>query len=552
MKTLSLLKVKIAATTWLSRGRLERLRAGRQLWILPLALIGFGTIVSLGLLFLIQNYVGLYALGVAVGRPELSLIAAVFSDWALTFVVSFPLAISVLYFSHDARLLLSLPIPPKRIVAVNYLLLYAYTLPVQVLVLTPAFIVYLAARGVTLVGILGALTVTLTGCLPPLALSVVLVVALTRVINVSRHRVALEATGMLLLIVMLIVFQVAASRTMMSSVSAVGPTEAMRSVAAALISIGDSFPPLLWGALGLRSPALLLPFSAVGAVMTVAAAHLVNRGFLSQMISRGEITSRKTTRASASWTRVILRRRPVTRALLGRELTILSSNSTFVVEAAGEVVVLPLVLAIFALVTPADVIAGAVPVIRGFPFTAPVVLGLLTLMAGFNTVSATAISREGNSIGLSLSLPLAGRRQISGKRASFFLLFGPAFALNTLIAAVLIRLGVVDTILLIVAGVPILDLIFGISIAADLRRPLIDWTHPQQAMKQNMNVLVSMGLVFLMTLCLGAVVLVSIAAGAKGPLTILVAGAAAAAGTLLLRRPLARYADERYASSFGR
>ncbi|HUX11782.1 MAG TPA: hypothetical protein VMW87_02070 [Spirochaetia bacterium] len=552
MKTLSLLRIKVEATTWLSRGRLERLRIGGQVWILPLAVIGFGALGAFGLLFLIQNSVALYRLGVAVGRPELSLLAAIFTDWALTLVVSFPIAISLLYFSHDTKLLLSLPIPPKRIVAANYLLLYAYTLPVQVLVLAPAFIIYLAAQGITLSGIVGALTVMLTGSLPPLALSVMLVLALTRAINISRHRVALETSGMVLLILMLIFFQVAASRSMMSSVSAAGPTAAMRSLAAGLISIGGSIPPLLWGAVGPRSPALLLPFAAVGAVMTLAAALLVNHGYLSQMMSRGEFAARKASRGSATRIGGILRRRPVMWALVYRELTILSSNSTFLVEVAGEVVILPLVLVIFTLVTPAEVLSGAVPVIRGFPFTVSIVLGVLTLMAGFNTVSATAISREGKSVGLSLSLPLSGRQQIGGKRACFFLLFGPAFILNVLIAAILLRLGMVNTISLIAAGIPVLDLIFAISIATDLRRPLLDWTHPQQAMKQNTNVLVSMGLVFLMTIALAAIVIVSIAAGTKGPFTVLLAGAAAAVGALLLRRPLSRYADERYASSFGR
>lgn len=549
MKTLSLLRVKIEATTWLSRGRMRGLRRERQLWVLPLAFVGFGTLIAMGLVFLIGNYVAIYRIGTTVGQPGLPIVSAVFACWITSLVVSFPLALSVLYFSRDTGLLLSLPIAPRRIVAVNYLLLYLYTLPVPLLVMVPAFVIYLVGQGAGAAAIVAAAAVAVSAPLPPLGFSVLLVLVLTRIVNVSRHRVALEVTGMALLVGVLIGFQVLVSRTLTGTVTGGAPTAAMESFARKLGAMSHAFPPAEWAAASFGSPIWLVPFVVSGGLLTWAAAFLVRIGYLGQYTARSETGSVRPTKAR---TEFFCTPRSPTRALLSRELTILSSNSTYLFEAIGEVAILPIVLVIFRFVTPPDVFESAVPMIRSFPFTLPAVLGVLSLMAGFNTVASTAISREGRNANLSLSLPLSGWQQIRGKRACFFLLFIPAFIVNAIIAGVLLELGIMDVLLLLAAGLPVLNLIFDISIASDLRRPLLEWSHPQQAMKQNTNVLVSMGLVFLCAVVLGMIVLLMILAGAGGRLSAVAAGAAALIAGVVLHRPLARWADARYSSSFSR
>jgi len=549
MRTLSLLRVKVEGTTWLSRGRVARMRRERQFWIVPLAVLGFGTLIVMGLIFLVGNYFAIYQAGRSLGRPELPVISAVFAGWITSLLVSFPLAISVLYFSRDTALLLSLPIAPRRIVTVNYLLLYLYSLPVPLLVMAPAFVIYLVGQGAGAAGIVAATLVALSAPLPALALSVLFVLALTRMVNLSRHRVALEVTGMMLLVAVLIAFQVLVSRSLAGSFSGASPTAAMHSLAGGIVALSRIFPPVEWAAASFGNAVWLIPFVAVGGLLTLGAAAIVQAGYLRRYATRAETGA---ARRAGTGTEAFRRSSTPTRALLSRELTILSSNSTYLFEALGEVAIFPIVLLIFRFVTPPEVLESAVPLIRSFPFTLPAVLGVLSLMAGFNTVASTAISREGRTANLSLSLPLSGWRQIRGKRACFFLLFVPAFVVNVFIAGVLFELRALDIVLLVIAGLPVINLIFDISIASDLRRPLLEWSHPQQAMKQNMNVLVSMGLVFLTTVVLGVIVALTLLAGAGGRVSVVAAGAAALIAGALLHRPLVRYADARYASSFSR
>ncbi len=546
ISTLSLLKAKIEATTWFSRAKLRQLRSQDQLWVVPLAALGIAVGAAVMVFFLINNYVAIFAIGRSTGNEELVLFAGLLVAWVLTFVALFPLGLSVFYLARDGRMLLALPIPPGRIVGVNYLLLYAYSFPIYLAAFVPAVCVYFIGAGISLLGIVATAVAMLLGGLLPVNLALLLVFTITRAVNVSKHRVALEASGMGVLFLLLIAFQVAISRTMMGSLAGMQPTAAMKTAADVFSRIERAVFPASWGADAFVSPLALMLFVVFQIAVVVGVLTIVRTNYVSQLTSQGESRGRNAHRATES----VRPRRSVVRALIAREFFILTSNSAFLFEAIGEVLAIPLVLIIVVLVTPQDLLASMVPTIRSFPFTAPITLAVLSMMAGFNTVSATSISREGRNISFSLSLPLPGSTQVGGKLGCYFLLFYPAFALNSVIVSVLLSFTLLEAISLVVAGIPILLMLFFITVYGDLRRPLTDWSHPQQAMKQNMNVLLSMGLVILGLLGLALITGVAAYAGVSGSIANFVAATAAFGAWLVLRHSVLRYADRRYERSF--
>jgi len=115
------------------------------------------------------------------------------------------------------------------------------------------------------------------------------------------------------------------------------------------------------------------------------------------------------------------------RRLLGREWSILSSNSTFIFQAAGELLVLPLILAIYGLILPKQILAQAMQFISSTPALSIALMGVIVLMTSLTTVSSTSISREGTRMALSLSIPVAGRTQVKAKLYFHLLLFPPPF-----------------------------------------------------------------------------------------------------------------------------
>jgi ABC-2 type transport system permease protein len=546
MKTTALLKAKIEGTTFLGGGRLKQLRERDQLWVLPLAVVGIAAAAGTFVWLLVLNYTGLYQLGRAVGQPALPLYVAVLATWVLTFVAAVPLAISVLYFSRDARILVPLPLPAWKIVTANLGLLYLYSLPLVLVLYVPAVVVVAAAEGVSVTLILGAALTTGTVTLVPLAISVVIVTLIARVVQLSRYRTALEALGMVLLVVVLVGVQLLLSRTVATG----GPEQLLQGrIAELILSVQGAVPPAAWAAGGLFRGGLggLLLFVILSLVLIAGVDVFASAAFLRQVAVQSVTRTRRRRGGRAS---VDLSPRSAVRALADREYAILTSNSTFIFETAGEVLIFPLILGIMAIATPGEVTQELLPFVTNSPYIFPILLGLLVLLSTINTVSSTALSREGASFDLSLSLPLPGSLQARGKMRSYLQLFYPALVLNATIATALIRLPWTTAVLLSLCAIPFLVLTVSANTFADLRRPLLSWSHPQQAMKQNMNVFVGMGL-SLLGIAVGILPGIGvILLGASQTVGVLAAVLVVSAVAVFAARAVLAYADRRYERGF--
>ncbi len=185
--------------------------------------------------------------------------------------------------------------------------------------------------------------------------------------------------------------------------------------------------------------------------------------------------------------------RSVTRRLVGREWSVLSSNSTFIFEAVGELLVLPLVLGIYGLILPRQMIGQAMRFITALPVLGLALMGVVVLMTSLTTVSSTSLSREGKRIGLSLCLPIPGRLQVRAKLYFHLLFFSTAYVVDLAIVWVLFRFPLESLVYMLPGGIALQVVAFAVSIFFDLKRPMLSWTHPQQAMKNNMNAMSGIG-----------------------------------------------------------
>jgi ABC-2 type transport system permease protein len=239
-------------------------------------------------------------------------------------------------------------------------------------------------------------------------------------------------------------------------------------------ALGSGLLSLLCAAAGLSIVFLLAPMN-----------------FLRDVTERGE-TRREAKPLRGTVLGGLLRRRPVWRSLLKREWGIITSNSTFLFEAVGEMLIMPLLLTIYAFILPKETLGPALAFIRSSPLIGLIVMAVLVMMTNITTVSSTSLSREGKAFSLSLTIPVSGREQIKAKLALHMLMFLSAYFVDLAIIFSLFRFPLRFLFFLVPAG-PIFSLYgFVGGIYFDLKKPVLKWTHPQQAMKNNMNVLVGM------------------------------------------------------------
>ncbi|TVR52310.1 MAG: hypothetical protein EA426_18930, partial [Spirochaetaceae bacterium] len=447
MKLRTLIEAKIAGTTVLGRGGLRRLKAEKRAWVALVAVVGIAA-AALAVGFLVfTNFRLIASIGAEIGRAEIVFLPAVVMVWVLGFFVAFPVMLSTLYFSRDARLLLALPIRPTQIVAANAAIGYFVLLGLEAVVMLTAFIAYAPYAGSAFLAqaVLTALVVPLL----PLAVSILAAALLTRLVDVSRFRVGLEAAGMLLLTVGLVAIQGFFSR------AAAGDTEALalvEGIAGFAAQFESRFPPVAWLARAMAATgwsAGLVVSGALGAAAASVAVIVVGRDYTRAVIAASE--SRKARPRSVG--KAPMAQRPVWRALLAREIAILRSNSAFLFETAGEVAIFPILLAIFAFATPGELMTMIRDVVvAGGPIGVLAAFGALVLMGSLNTVAASGISREGRLVALSRALPLSGADHMRGKLALHIVLFYSSFVVNSAILVAIMRLDAWVVVIFAVAG----------------------------------------------------------------------------------------------------
>ena len=125
-------------------------------------------------------------------------------------------------------------------------------------------------------------------------------------------------------------------------------------------------------------------------------------------------------------------------------------------------------------------------------------VGFMLFTAVINVTASTALSREGKSFWVSRAIPVPPRRQVYAK---FLLSMAAAGAGILLTAAMLVLFlqfspaqGAVALALGLLAAVPVTC----VNMLPDLAKPKLLWTNPYEAVKQNINVLLSMLLAVLL------------------------------------------------------
>jgi len=549
MRTLSLARATLRGTTWISSDGLRELARKDRLWVLPLAALGGFAVLGAYLFMLIGIYRGLLAAGAAAGHPELVMFYALLGSWAFIFITAIPLALSVLSYSTDLRMLLTLPIRPRDIVAAKGSLLYLYCLPVNLVFLVPALALYMSAVGVSIPAVISAVVHLFLSPLLPLGLASLLVLALMKAVNFSRFRVAFEVAGMALGIAMVLGLQVLLSRSAMASLSG-GTFEALNRFPDLYGAIARALPPLAWAANGFVTGAgpmplllsLLLTAAAVAVVLLLAPIDFL-RGVMEK---REGSAHRRAAGGAASLAPAASSPRSVTRSLLRREWAILTSNSTSLFEAFAEMLILPLVLGVYSILIPKQYLGPAMQFITGSPLVGLILMGVLVSMTNLTTVSATSLSREGRLFSLSLTMPVPGRAQVKAKLLLHMLLFTSAYAVDLVICRIVFRFPLVSLVFMIPGGVALQVAGFVTGIFFDLKKPLLKWTHPQQAMKSNTNAAAGIGISFGLVAVLAAPSALLLLGGAS---PLLVGCGVAAVGIVLaaiLLPALLSYADRRY------
>jgi ABC-2 type transport system permease protein len=497
---LTLVRAGLKSNFGLSVLRHRLFKEKKDRWLVPLVGVAFlGVLPSVyGLILLVQNiYLALKPLG-----QERALLTLGIMGGQL-FILLFGLyyVISAFYFSRDLEFLIPLPLKPFEVIASKFAVIMANEYLTVMAIVLPVLIGYgVLARGGLSYWTNGVLVYLFLPVIPLAAVSI-LVVLMMRFVNLSRKKDALILAGSVLLIAVGMSLQFLLGRSGRGGLAGGAMTSFFTSPNSLLNRVGARFPPSIWAtkaiaggfsASGLLNLAL---FAGTSLLLFAAILLLSEKLFYRGLVGLGEVSGRRRLLSRAQMSQRISSGRNPVRAIFAREWRIMNRTPIFLLNGTLIIVIVPVLFVLMARAGSGRGDAGAILKIMTSANPLFVILAAAAFMivcGSLNGTSSSTFSREGSQFWISQVIPVSPREQVAAKFLHSYLLALLGTVTASTVAVWLLHLKAAHVAaaagLSLVAGV----LLTSVGMMIDLARPLLDWTNPQKAIKQNLNVLLAM------------------------------------------------------------
>jgi|GEM_PF-748639 len=476
------------------------------------------------------------------GMPELTITVLYLGASLMVLLLSFSALINLFYYSKNTGFLLTLPITENTIILSRLSVQYIYSWIMSMALVLPALITFFSRGHMTLIGLVGGVLAVFLVPMIPLLVSALLVMAFMGALGRFLNRRIVTVFVNIMLFVVIIGLQIVVTRQSMESDFLV---KLFLSGNGLLYYLGLQFPPSIWATQMVNGSISALLYFVVLNMALIVAVNFLIRPMVRQSLrqyNQGE-------------TKVITKRADyggssVRRALVRRNLLIVVKTPAFFLNFM-ILALLPFLMVGVNMLNG----AGSLAEIQGMitKLAQPQVRPLLTLIAGgvlmmpalMGTLSATAITREGKYFWQSKSLPISAREDIQARLISCAYIIALSIMVTLPLLLWILPLGISDILWAFVLIIPAIYAMLTIDMIIDISKPILNWTSPTQAIKNNLNILVALAWRIAVGILAYGVIKVLGAAVTLSSLKYVLVGIfiiAAGAGHLLLQKSIAKYA----------
>jgi ABC-2 type transport system permease protein len=528
-------------------------REKKDIWLAVVAVLAvIGIFPTLyGYLRLIKE---LYGLLQPLGQEQVILTFSLLAGQFLILLFGLYYVVSAFYFSKDLEMLIPLPLKPFEVMLSKFTVILVNEYLSVLAIVAPVLVYFgiLAESGLTYWT--NAVVVFFFLPVIPLAVVSLLVVGMMRVVNLGRKKDALIIVGSLILIAAALSLQFFINRSPGSEPDPEAVARFFASPDSLIKRVGAGFPPSVWATKalvgGFSSPGLLNLLIFVGTSLAMFCGILVmaEKLFYRGLIGIGEISGRRKVLSPTQMSRMVSSGRRPVQAILRREWRIMNRTPVFLLNGVLTAVLFPVIFIVMAKAGGGD---DTFILMRGFASAKPlsVILAAATFLIICGCLSGTsssAFSREGGQFWMSKVIPVTPREQVVAKFLHSYVIALLGIGAGSVALLAVFRLKA-STLLAALA----LALIGAVGLTAigmiiDLARPLLKWTNPQKAIKQNLNVLLAVFADLGILAGLGFFVFFLAKSGVSGSIILFIVSTAVVLLSLFSCLFLLRMADKRY------
>jgi len=385
-------------------------------------------------------------------------------------------AYSTIYEAKDNEMLLSMPIPPSRILFVRVTALSAMTLLYESAVLLPAFIAYCLEARVSAASLVAAFFLVIPLTLLVVALTVGIAFVVAAIARRVKNKRAITLVASVLLVVLFYVLYFRAQNAAM-----------------ALVELGTVPSAIRYGLFFFYQMGCASTGSAFGmgvVLLTGILAYALAYFLLSKYFMRF-VTQRRTVSSKGKVGVVKAGGRRL--ALFKREWRMYSSSPNYVLNTSFGVL-FSIAIAIFAIIKPDMFRQARTLVSEALPHFSGTGLGALIVMFSciMNDITAPSISIEGRRLWVIRSLPVPASEVFCAKIALHLAVALPGALFASVVFSVIY--GAADVAGAILAPVAVVAFtLFNacLGLCVNVRRPVLDWRDEMMAVKTGLSVFVS-------------------------------------------------------------
>lgn len=458
---------------------------------------------------ILRSVVGIFEGFHKLNMESLFIVMAIFISLLTILIFGIFQFIGYFYFSNDIKLLAPLPIKPRNYLLSKFLFIYLIELIVNLLLVFPFFVIYGIKLNVTIYQWLGIIISFLLMPIVPLVIVGFITVLLMSLTNITKNRDTLRIIGYTIILVLTFIFQITVYQNLIPS----SPEEqfdlferlaensqyfldkfALYYPISKLISlsISGSFVEVILSIIG---------FLIISFIIIYLFSQFLQRVFINSYLKELDSPLKK----------IKIREKQVEGsnntafAIAKIDFNTIIKVPIFMFNTVALLIIVPVVLIISTLFmqqSSAGEVDQIVDLIQKYRYLFWLGLTLaLVILSTWIPIAPTSFSREGKTNWIMRTLPITAREHIFG-RMIVPVITQTIFQLELVIMVWIslyskgildienIYYGLIACGLALILSMPLL--LAGLYI--DLSKPILDWDTPQRAIKQNMNVLIQMGI----------------------------------------------------------
>ena len=420
------------------------------------------------------------------------------------------LLINTFFFSNNLRTLIPLPLKASEIITSKFLIILFDQLLISTLILLPSLIIYGINENASLIYWIYSFFVFILAQVFPIGFISIILFPLSRIFKFKKHKDAMVfVVGIIVLILSLIYVQV--SMTIPENILE-NPDDIINIYVVQnqiINSMSRAYPPAILATKALINNGIVsflwfVGYIGLNIILFLLLIFLGDKFYYSVYSEIQEHYASRKKLSLNTLNEKISQNRSKISALVKREWRYFLRIPSFAFNGLASVFIFPILILIFYFSMNSPDLGQIKTFIENYKFLyVPVSIIITVLASSMNSVSSSILSREGKLSNELKIIPVSYKDVFLAKFIQVSELTFSGIVFSSVVLSAVLKLNILEIILVVIISFINSSFLNILQMLVDVSRPKLTWDNPQKAMKQNINVAISIPIVFGYSFILG-------------------------------------------------